>query len=137
MFGNKARVLKKVDNYHQLSNNVASFTSLKQPHLEALSASNLHPKVIQENEFERDLEVYSREAKSVRAKHLKIQSMNDLKKAVERSATGSDKSFNNQYLHKMLVQEVKRAPENMTNFLKLDQVLPVSKNYSQKAVSTA
>ena len=62
--------------------------------------------------------------------------MNDLKKAVERSATVSDKSFNNQYLHKMLVQEVKRAPENMTNFLKLDQVLPVSKNYSQKAVST-
>ena len=61
-----------MDNYYQLSNNVSSFASLKQPHLEALSATNLHPKVIQENEFERDLEIYSREAKSVRAKHLKI-----------------------------------------------------------------
>ena len=46
--------------------------------------------------------------------------MNDLKRAVDRSATASEKSFNNQYLHKMLVQDVKRAPENFTSFLKLD-----------------
>ena len=46
--------------------------------------------------------------------------MNDLKKAVDRSATASEKSFNNKYLHKMLVQDVKRAPENFTSFLKLD-----------------
>ena len=62
--------------------------------------------------------------------------MNDLKKTGDRSATASDKSFNHHYLHKMLMQEVKRAPENMTNFLKLDHVMPVSKNYSQKAVNS-
>ena len=60
--------------------------------------------------------------------------MNDLKRAGDRSATASDKSFHNHYLHKMLVQDVKRAPENFTSFLKLDQVKPVNKHYSQRSV---
>ena len=96
-------MLKKVDNYNQPTNNISSFGSLKQTQLEALSMSNLHPRVIQENEFERDFDLSFKGVKSTRAKNLKILSMNDLKKAGDRSATASDKSFNNHYLHKMLV----------------------------------